>query len=126
MSLALEVLSAQLESFDGLKDLLDHIITFKTILSLQQPLNEILSCSFPTTLKGATRVWFSKLAMLSIDNFEQLGNSFVHHFVGGQCQKRPANDLLTIKQREKEPLRSYVKRFTREVLELTKRMTRYS
>ena len=29
----------QLESFDGLKDPLDHIITFKTTLSLQQPLD---------------------------------------------------------------------------------------
>ena len=55
----------QLESFDSLKDPLDHITTFKM------------------TLKGATRVWFSKLAMSSIDNFEKLGNSFVCHFVDG-------------------------------------------
>ena len=87
----------QLESFNGLKDALDHITTFKTILSLQQPPNEILCHSFSTTLKGAVRVWFSKLAKSSIDNFEQLGNSFVHHFVGGQCPKRLANHLLTIR-----------------------------
>ena len=46
----------QLESFDGLKDPLDHITTFETTLSLQQPPNEILCCSFPTTLKGVVRV----------------------------------------------------------------------
>ena len=45
----------QLESFNGLKDPLDHFNTFKTILGLQQPLNEILCRSFPTTLKGAVR-----------------------------------------------------------------------
>ena len=43
----------QLESFNGLKDPLDHITTFKTTLGLQQPLEEILCSSFPTTLKGA-------------------------------------------------------------------------
>ena len=72
----------QLESFDGLKDSLDHITTFKTNLTLQQPPDEILCCSFLTTLKGAAGVWFSVLATSSIDNFEQLGNSFMHHFIG--------------------------------------------
>jgi len=43
----------QLESFDGLKDLLNHITTFKMILSLQQPPNEILCHSFHITLRGA-------------------------------------------------------------------------
>ena len=66
------------------------------------------------------QVWFSKLATSSIDNFEQLGTSFMHHFIGGQCQKRPVDLLLTIKQAEREPMRSYVKRFTREVLEVDK------
>ena len=41
----------QLEPFDGLKDLQDHLNTFKTILGLQQPPDEILCHSFPTTLK---------------------------------------------------------------------------
>ena len=107
-----------LESFDDLKDPLDHITTFKTTLSLQQPLDEILCHSFPTTLRGVARVWFSKLATPSIDNFEQLGNSFMCHFVGGQRQKRPADHLLTIRRGEREPLRSYVKQFAREVLEV--------
>ena len=45
----------QLESFDGLKDPLDHLNTFKTTLGLQQPPDEILCRSFPITLKGAAR-----------------------------------------------------------------------
>ena len=108
----------QLESFDGLKDPLDHITTFKANLTLQQPPDEILCCSFLTTLKGAAGVWFNVLGTSSIDNFEQLGNSFMHHFIGGQRQKRPADHPLTIRQGEREPLRSYVKCFTRDVLEV--------
>ena len=60
----------QLEPFDGLKDPLDHLNTFKMTLSLQQPPDEILCRSFPTTLKGAAREWFTKLPTSSINNFE--------------------------------------------------------
>ena len=61
----------QLESFDKLKDPLDHLNTFKTILGLQQPPDEILCCSFPTALKEAGREWFTKLPTSPIDNFER-------------------------------------------------------
>ncbi|XP_023909306.1 uncharacterized protein LOC112020966 [Quercus suber] len=108
----------QLELFDGLRDPQDHLNTFKMTLGLQQPLDEILCHSFPTTFKGAAREWFTKLPTSSIDNFKQLTNAFLHHFIGGQRPKRPADHLLTIKQGEKETLRSYVKRFTRETLEV--------
>ena len=60
----------QLEPFDGLKDPLDHLNTFKTTLGLQQPPNEILCRSFPITLKGAAQEWFNKLLTSSIDNFK--------------------------------------------------------
>ncbi|XP_030923548.1 uncharacterized protein LOC115950496 [Quercus lobata] len=108
----------QQEPFDWLKDLLDHLNTFKTTLGLQQSPDEILCRSFPTTLKEAAREWFSKLPMSSIDNFEQLSSSFVRHFSGGQRPKRTVDHLLTIRQVEKEPLRSYVTRFTRGMLEV--------
>ena len=87
----------QLESFDGLKDPQDHLNTFKTTLGLQQPPDEILCRSFPTTLKGAAKEWFTKLPTLSVDSFEQLSNAFLRHFVGGQRPKRPADHLFTIR-----------------------------
>ena len=106
----------QLEPFDRLKDPQDHLNTFKTTLGLQQPPDEILCRSFPTTLKGAAREWFTKLPTPSIDDFEQLSNAFLRHFIRGQRPKRLADHLLTIRQGERETLRSYVKRFTRETL----------
>ncbi|XP_030946102.1 uncharacterized protein LOC115970647 [Quercus lobata] len=108
----------QLEPFDGLKDPLDHLNTFKKTLGLQQPPNKILCRSFPTTLKGAAREWFTKLPTSSINNFEQLSNTFLRHFVEGQRPKRLANHLLTIRQGEKEILRLYMKRFTQKTLEV--------
>nr|XP_023902335.1 uncharacterized protein LOC112014187 [Quercus suber] len=85
-----------------------------------QPPDEILCRSFPTTLKGAAQEWFTKLPTSSMNNFEQLGSAFVCHFVSGQRPKRPNDHLLTIKQGEKETLRSYVTRFTRGTLEVDK------
>ena len=110
----------QLESFDGLKDPQDHLNTFKTTLGLQQPPDEILCRSFPTTLKGAAREWFTKLPTSLVDSFEQSSNAFLRHFIGGQRPKRPADHLITIRQGKKETLRSYVKCFTRETLKVDK------
>ena len=53
-----------------------------------------------------------------MDSFEQLSNTFLHHFIGGQRPKRPADHLLTIRQGEKKTLRLYMKRFTQETLEV--------
>ena len=91
----------QLESYDGSKDPLDHIESFKTLM--------LLRCrAFPTTLKGATRVWFSKIPPGTIANFEQLSKSFVRHFIRGQRHKKPISHLLNIQQVEGESLRQYV------------------
>ena len=60
----------QLKFYDGTKDPLGHIGAFKTILNLQQTLDEVICRSFLATLRGAARVWFSKLPSLSVANFE--------------------------------------------------------
>ena len=46
----------QLESYDGSKDPLDHIESFKTLMLLQMTLDEVMCRVFLTTLKGAARV----------------------------------------------------------------------
>lgn len=62
----------QLESCDSLTDSLDHIDLFKTLMHMQMTVDEIMCKAFPTTLKCATRVWFSKIPPCTIVNFEQL------------------------------------------------------
>nr|XP_023882027.1 uncharacterized protein LOC111994388 [Quercus suber] len=108
----------QLEFYDGTKDPLDHRGAFKTILNLQQTLDEVIYRSFPATFRGAVRVWFSKLPASSIENFEQLSDSFVCHFISRQRHKRPTFYLLTVRQQEGESLRDYVNRFNKAVLEI--------
>ena len=46
----------QVEAYDGSKDLLDHLESFKTLMHLQGVADEIMCWAFPTTLKGLARV----------------------------------------------------------------------
>nr|POE56965.1 (+)-neomenthol dehydrogenase [Quercus suber] len=62
-----------IDSYDGVKDPLDHLETFKTLMHLQGVADEIMCKAFPTTLKGPARVWFSRLMPNSISTFKELG-----------------------------------------------------
>ena len=55
----------QVENYDGNKDPLDHLESFKTLMHLQGVLDEIMCRAFPTTLKGPAQVWFSRMRTLS-------------------------------------------------------------
>ena len=105
-----------LDSYDGTRDPFDHIVTFKTTMHLQGFLNEIICRVFPTTLKGPTRVWFSKIPPNSISSFEELSKLFVNNFIRGQRHKRSSFSLLTIEQGENESLQSFITFFNREAL----------
>ena len=95
----------QLESYDGFKDPLDHIESFKTLMLLQMTPDEVMCRAFPTTLKGVTKVWFSKIPLGTIADFEQPSKGFVRHFIGGQRHKKPTGHLLNIQKVEGESLK---------------------
>ena len=67
----------QIDSYDGVKDPLDHLETFKILMHLQGVANEIMCKAFPTTLKGAARIWFSGLTPSSISTFKELSAQFI-------------------------------------------------
>uniref|UniRef100_A0A2N9HJY0 RNA-directed DNA polymerase n=1 Tax=Fagus sylvatica TaxID=28930 RepID=A0A2N9HJY0_FAGSY len=105
-----------LETFDGSKDPLDHLESFKTVMCLQGVPDEIMCRAFPTTFKAPARVWFKKITPGSVGSFAQLSRLFFNHFIGGQRYGRPTTHLLNIKQKEGETLRSYLTRFNKETL----------
>ena len=106
----------QIESYDEIKNPLDHLETFKTLMHLQGVPDEIMCRAFPTTLKGLARIWFSKLTPNSINTFKELSAQFTSHFIGGHRYKRSMGCLMSIKQWEDETLRSYITRFNKEAL----------
>uniref|UniRef100_A0A2N9GG66 RNase H type-1 domain-containing protein n=1 Tax=Fagus sylvatica TaxID=28930 RepID=A0A2N9GG66_FAGSY len=105
-----------LENFDGTKDPLDHLESFKTMMCLQRVPDEIMCRAFPTTLKGPIRIWFKKLTPGSVGSFAQLSHSFFNHFISGQRYGRPTTHLLNVKRKEGETFRSYLTRFNKETL----------
>ena len=88
----------QIESYDEVKDLLDHLETFKTLMHLQGVPDEIMCRAFPTTLKGPARIWFSRLTPNSINTFKELSAQFTSHFIGRHRYKRSTACLMNIKQ----------------------------
>ena len=114
--LPLKFCMPQVESYDGSKDPLDHLESFKTLIHLQGVVDEIMCRAFPTTLKGPTRIWFSRLMPNSIGTFKELSTQFASHFIRGHRYKKSTACLMSIKQREDETLRSYIAYFNKEAL----------
>ena len=108
----------QIDSYDGVKDPLNHLETIKTLMHLQGVADEIMCRAFPTTLKGAARIWFSRLTPNSISTFKELSAQFTAHFIGGHRYKKSTAYLMSIKQRKDETLRSYISRFNKEALSI--------
>ncbi|XP_065622552.1 uncharacterized protein LOC136064574 [Quercus suber] len=108
----------QIESYDGVKDLLDHLETFKTLMHLQGIPDEIMCRAFPITLKGPERIWFSRLTPNSISTFKELSAQFTSHFIEGHRYKKSTACLMSIRQREDETLRSYITHFNKEALSI--------
>ncbi|XP_075665326.1 uncharacterized protein LOC142634985 [Castanea sativa] len=111
-------LMPQVESYDGSKDPLDHLESFKTLMHLQGVLNAIICRAFFTTLKGPVRIWFSRLTPNSIGTFKDLSAQFASHFIGEHRYKKSTSCLMNIKQREEETLRSYITCFNKEAFSI--------
>ena len=107
-----------MDSYDGSKDPLNHLESFKTLMHLQGVADEIMCRAFPTTLKGPARIWFSRLTPNSIGTFKKLSAQFTSHFIKRHRYKKSTVCLMSIKQREDETLRSYIAHFNKEALSI--------
>lgn len=105
---------SQIDLYDGSKDPFEHLDTFKAYITLHGFPKEIAYRSFPLTLKGATRAWFTSLAPNSIYSFEDLARLFIMQFMASRKRRHPEDYLLTIKQQEDESLKAYLARFNKE------------
>ena len=88
----------QIESYDKVKDPLDHLEIFKTLMHLQGVADEIMYRAFLTMLKGLARIWFSRLTPNSINTFKELNAQFTSHFIEGHRYKKSTVCLMSIRQ----------------------------
>ena len=108
----------QVEAFDGVKDPVDHLNTYKNQMELHEYQDPIRCRVFSITLKGPALVWFNRLPPSSISSFRELSIAFVSHFIRAMTYRKPSYHLLTIKQGSQESPRSYVQRFNAESLKV--------
>ena len=107
-----------IETFNGPKDPVDHLNTYKNHMKLHGYQDPIRCRAFTITLKGPALAWFNRLPLSSISSFRELSIAFVSHFIGARTYRKPSYHLLTIKQSPQENLRSYVQRFNIESLKV--------
>ena len=108
----------QIETFDGTKDPIDHLNTYKNQMELHRYQDPIRCRAFAITLKGPALAWFNRLSTSSISSFTELSIAFVSHFIEARTYMKPSYHLLTIKQSSQESLRSYIQRFNVESLKV--------
>ena len=108
----------QVEAFDGVKDPVDHLNTYKNQMELHGYQDPVRCRAFATTLKGPALAWFNRLPPSSIPSFKDLSIAFVSHFIGARTYRKPRYPLLTVKQGTQESLKSYVQRFNAESLKV--------
>ncbi|GFS35922.1 hypothetical protein Acr_00g0042720 [Actinidia rufa] len=82
-------LPTQLGIYEGKTDPMDHLDSYKSLMSLQGCSDEVMCKAFSATLKGPTR-----------------------------NRQKNASHLFTIHQKESESLKNFVKRFNQAVLEV--------
>ena len=108
----------QIEAFDGTKDPVDHLNTYKNQMELDGYQDPVRCRAFAITLKGLALAWFNRLPPSSISSFRELSIAFVSHFIGAKTYRKPSYHLLFVKQSPQESLRSYVQRFNVESLKV--------
>ena len=87
----------QIEAFDGAKDPVNHLKTYKNQMELHGYQDPVRCRAFAITLKGPALAWFNRLPPLSISSFRELSTTFVSHFIGAKTYRKLSYHLLTIK-----------------------------
>ena len=88
----------QIEAFDGTRDPVNHLNTYKNQMELYGYKDPVRCRAFAITLKGLALAWFNRFPPASVSSFKELSIAFVSHFIGARTYRKPSYHLLTVKQ----------------------------
>ena len=88
---------SQIETFNGTKDRINHLNTYKNQMELHGYQDPVRCRAFAITLKDPALAWFKRLPSSSVSLFTELSIAFVSHIIGARMYRKPSYHLLTIK-----------------------------
>ncbi|XP_071920730.1 uncharacterized protein [Coffea arabica] len=106
------------QSYDGGGDPENHIHAFISAFRLYCIPDPVICRVFPVFLRGTARKWFWALEPKSISTLGELVEKFLHRFVSSRPTTKTSAYLLTVQQNPGESLRSYVRRFHEESVQI--------
>ena len=103
------------KQYEGLTDPVNHFESYRTWMNVRRATPSIKCQAFELTLTGTALEWFRSLQPRSIDSFDQLRAEFISRFIGHRTRKNDKTHLWSLKQGNNESLKSYIRRFTKEI-----------
>ena len=103
----------QVETFDGGRDPVDHLNTYKNQMELHGYQDPVRCRAFATTLKGPALAWFNRIPPLSISSFRELSIAFrllLHRGQNVQKAELPSVDRQAGLAGKPEVIRAKVQR----------------
>ncbi|XP_010665631.1 uncharacterized protein LOC104882911 [Beta vulgaris subsp. vulgaris] len=107
-----------IEPFVGTTDPDNHLSAYKHQMYVQAVDDATWCKNFPATLKGVVQNWFNNISPNSVNNFTKLSILFTSHFVSNRQEHKTSMHLGKVIQGPNEALRSFVKRFNLEALQI--------
>ena len=108
----------QMDSYDGTTNPNEYIENIKAILTYRSMRGAVKCKLFITTLRRGAMTWFKNLQRIFIDSWDDLCHEFTAHFTASRTQPKTVVSLEEIVQAKSEPLRDYIERFNKEVVQV--------
>lgn len=104
--------------YDGTTDPWEQLCKFEnsTLLHHYSDGDEVLV--FLTRLTKLAHQWYGQLSANTIRSFKDFSNLFLHQFASTRKHQKTTLDLFSLKHKENEGVRSYMKRFTSTALDI--------
>jgi hypothetical protein len=107
-----------MDSYDGTTDPDEHIENIETVLTYRSVQGAVKCKLFVTTLRREAITWFKNLRRNFIDSWSDICYQFTTHFTAPRAQPNTVASLEVIIQGRSEPLRDYIERFNKEVVQV--------
>ncbi|GFY80910.1 hypothetical protein Acr_01g0007190 [Actinidia rufa] len=93
--------------YDGKSDSRSHVSHVRQMMALWNHMDALMYRVFPSSLGDLELKWFDKLLARSIENFQQLTESFVAQFIINTKAPKGVGSLLTLGKGKNESIRNY-------------------